>query len=198
MAPVGGIRRRPGPARQFRPCLRTTRRRRREASEDLPHPLGPTTSAASPSRSSRVRSRHSSRREMGVRTETRSRRSVAPSRGTPRRMKREGMVLVPVASRRDFLGRDFLSRSSPALRARVRVRSIFDGVKHRQESFQALRLRGEPRELLEAPDDDVERPLHGSKRVPGLRDHPELDLAGEEPGRDDETGKRTWRTRTRW
>ena len=66
-------------------------------SEDLPHPLGPTTSAASPSRSSRVRSRHSSRRERGVRTETRSRRSVAPSRGTPRRIELEG--LVPAASR---------------------------------------------------------------------------------------------------
>ena len=157
-------------------------------SEDLPHPLGPTTSAASPSRSSRVRSRHSSRRERGVRTETRSRRSVAPSRGTPRRIETRG-VGPRRESKRDFLGAiSFPARRRARPRARARARGIFDGVEHRQESFQALRLRGKPRELLEAPDDDVERPLHGSKRVPGLRDHPELDLAGEEPGRDDETG----------
>ena len=124
----GRNRRRPGPARQSRPCLRP------HAGDGAKErgfaaPAGPTTSAASPSRSSRVRSRHSSRREMGVRTETRSRRSVAPSRGTPRRMKREGMVLVPVASRSRFPRRDFLSLSSPcrvafALAASSMVSSI--------------------------------------------------------------------------
>ena len=97
--------------------------------------------------------------------------------------KRGGWCWSRRESWRDFLGRDFL----PPAATRRFASGIFDGAAHRQESFQALRLRGEPRELLEAPDDDVERPLHGSKRVPGTY-HPEFDLAGEEPGRDDETG----------